>query len=296
MSANLNEKVSVIIPFYRNTEWLDAAINSVLNQTYDNFEIILVNDGSQENINQILEKHGSYIKYLYQKNKGAGSARNLGLSFASGDYIAFLDSDDIWLPNKLENQISFMKKTNAAWSHTGYFYWNPSNGRTKTVNVRNEYGNIYKKAFVSIKMATPCVVLRKSILDENPHLCFNEKYRIGQDTKFWQEISKLYPIALLREPLTKVRLRDDNTHKQYLKLMYLRANEFQLIKDNPDVPLVAKAKSLMYLSASKILPQSSSSKFTNNIAKISMVPPYLLGRFYVNLLSLTNVKHYKLVK
>ena len=114
------KKVSVIIPFYNGIHWLCEAVESALNQTYSNIEIIIVNDGSTEDITEFLKKFGDSIVYAYQKNQGAASARNYGIKLANGDYIAFLDADDIWLPTKLEKQIFFIEEIGAMWCHTNY--------------------------------------------------------------------------------------------------------------------------------------------------------------------------------
>ena len=98
----MNKKVSVIIPFYSRLDWLYEAIESVLAQTYPIHEIILVNDGSKEDLTEFLDKYGKRIIYLKQENAGPAAARNNGIRRATGDYIAFEDSDDVWMPTKLE--------------------------------------------------------------------------------------------------------------------------------------------------------------------------------------------------
>ena len=153
--------VSVIIPFYSHKEWLDETLDSVFTQTLKDIEVVLVNDGSHEDISEIIKKYSSKIIYLTQENKGPAAARNYGMSVAKGEYIAFEDSDDVWLPTKLEKQISFMKKQNLVWSHTGFYYWWPESNKLKEVNVSREFGDIYKQRFVTVKMATPCVVVRR---------------------------------------------------------------------------------------------------------------------------------------
>lgn len=292
---NMLKKVSVIIPFYNNLEWLIEAVESALNQTYQNLEIIIVNDGSREDIGGFLSKYGERITYHYQKNEGAASARNHAMKLATGEYYAFLDSDDIWLPNKLEKQISFMEETDAKWSHTNYYYWNPDKNTLKNVDIRDEYGDIFKKTFVSVKMATPCVVLSSGIFKDHPELCFPENYTVGEDTKFWQELSKFYPIALLREPLVKVRLRQDNTYKQTLKVLSLRAAAFQEVRDNPDAPFVAKTRSFIFYSYSKVFKLPSTPK-KDFLVRCSLVLPYLMGRSYVKYLSILNTKNENLVR
>ncbi len=101
-------KVSVIIPTYNRAHFLCEALDSALSQTFKDFEIIIVDDGSTDNTKQVLEKYGSRIYYIYQENKGRAEARNTGIRRAKGEHIAFLDDDDIWLPNKLEKQVFFL--------------------------------------------------------------------------------------------------------------------------------------------------------------------------------------------
>lgn len=284
------KKVSVIIPFFNGVNWLNEAVESVIKQTYSNIEIIVINDGSIEDMTDFLIKFNSRIKYTYQKNQGAAVARNVGMKLASGDYFAFLDSDDIWLPNKLEKQVNFMDKINAKWSHTNYFYWNPERGSLKNINIKKEYGDIYRKTFISIRIATPCVVIARDVFDDHPELEFPINYRIGQDTKLWQLISKYYPIALINEPLVKVRVRSNNTYKQTIKIIGLKSDEFKITYSDPDIPNFAKFRNFIFYLYGFVfkLPSSPRKEF---LARCFVTIPYVLGRIYVNLLSLANKKY-----
>ena len=123
----MNSLVSAIIPTYNSVNYISEAINSVLNQTYKNCEIIVVDDGSTDNTRKTVEnyirKYPHKIKYFYQENKGPSAARNKGIKEARGNYIAFLDSDDLWLPDKLEKQISlFMKDVSLKLTYCGGYY------------------------------------------------------------------------------------------------------------------------------------------------------------------------------
>jgi glycosyltransferase involved in cell wall biosynthesis/predicted ATP-grasp superfamily ATP-dependent carboligase len=102
-------KVSAIIPTYNCANYICDAINSVLEQTYQDIEVIVVDDGSTDNTKNILEKYDSKIKYIYQQNSGVANARIRGLNESEGEYIALIDSDDIWLPEKLDKQVKFIK-------------------------------------------------------------------------------------------------------------------------------------------------------------------------------------------
>ena len=116
--------ISVIIPYYQKKKFLEEAINSVLNQSYKQFEIIVVYDDPDKNYLKILMrkyKKKKNIKFIInKKNIGAGLSRNIGIKKSRGYYIAFIDSDDIWKKNKLKTQVNFMEKKNIDISHTSY--------------------------------------------------------------------------------------------------------------------------------------------------------------------------------
>lgn len=123
----MRDLVSVIMPSYNTAEFIKESINSVLNQTYQNFEIIIVDDCSTDNTDEVVaEIKDERIKYIKnQKNSGAAVSRNRALREAKGKWIAFLDSDDVWLPEKLEKQISFMKENDYRFTYTDYrIVWN----------------------------------------------------------------------------------------------------------------------------------------------------------------------------
>src|SRR3989304_775382 len=101
-------RVSVIIPTFNCARFLGRAIDSALFQTYTDYEIIVVDDGSTDATGDVVERYASKIRYTYQSNKGVSSARNTALSNASGELIAYLDADDMWYPHKLESQVAFL--------------------------------------------------------------------------------------------------------------------------------------------------------------------------------------------
>lgn len=276
----MNPLVSVVIPFYNRVDWLCEAVESVLNQTYDNFEIIVVNDGSIENMDDFLDQYGDKIIYKYKENGGAATARNLALEIATGDYIAFLDSDDMWLSNKTEKQISFMEKVNAMWSHTGFYNWNPDTDSVKKVDNSSDYGYVYEKIFISIYIATPSVILNRRVLDEHPELIFPVELRKGQDTAFFHALSKYYPLALVSEPLVRVREHGGNSKYQAIVRFNLRGSSYENIKNDPNIPKGVKRIKYIYYIYSKIF-----GKTTNNlkefIAKCFWTIPYVIERIYV---------------
>ena len=123
----MNDLVSVIMPSYNTAKFIKESINSVLNQTYESWELIIVDDCSTDNTDEIVTSFNDnriiYVKN--EKNSGAAVSRNKALKMARGKWIAFLDSDDVWLPEKLERQIEFMKKNEYHFSYTDYrIAWN----------------------------------------------------------------------------------------------------------------------------------------------------------------------------
>ena len=125
------ELVSVIIPFYNEENYFESCVNSALSQTYSNIEIIIINDGSDkiydEQLNKIKNEYPDKIKIFAQQNQGVSAARNLGIKNSNGEYIAFLDADDFWLPNKLENKINLIKKYKIDFIHGSYLIVNDHN-------------------------------------------------------------------------------------------------------------------------------------------------------------------------
>ncbi|MBQ2873143.1 MAG: glycosyltransferase family 2 protein [Bacilli bacterium] len=119
----MKKLVSIVMPSYNTAKFIEESIKSVLDQTYTNWELIIVDDCSKDNTDEVVKKFLSdkRIKYLKnKKNSGAAFSRNYALREAKGKFIAFLDSDDLWFPDKLEKQLQFMEKNNYAFTYTNY--------------------------------------------------------------------------------------------------------------------------------------------------------------------------------
>jgi teichuronic acid biosynthesis glycosyltransferase TuaG len=118
----INKLVSIITPSYNSSRFIEECVGSVLSQTYDNWEMLIVDDYSADNSLQILKKYNDKRIQLIEldKNVGASESRNVAIRKAKGKYIAFLDSDDLWEPQKLEKQISFMETEDIAFSFSTY--------------------------------------------------------------------------------------------------------------------------------------------------------------------------------
>lgn len=194
--------VSVIIPFFNRIDLTMKAIKSVLGQTHKNYEIILIDDGSKENIKKRIKKLDPRIKYFRQNNRGPASARNLGLKHSSGKYVAFLDSDDIFLPNKIKTQVLIMEKNpRIVLSYTNYSYINFLGN--KIIKIKNKISsNKYPWIVFRCLIATPTVMINRKLLKD---FSFNEKLMIGEDVVLWAKIAKKNRILKISNVLTYVR-------------------------------------------------------------------------------------------
>ena len=209
------DKVSVITCTYNNAKYLGETIDSVLKQTYTNFEYIIIDDGSSDNTKELVNNYkDSRIKYIYQDNQGSSAARNLGIKIASGRYIAFLDSDDIWNNNFLDSQLSFLIDNNASCVCSGYEIIDED---SKSINI-----NIYPKELINEKdMETIDHVGNLTGLydtSEYGKIYFNEELSsLLDDYFFWYEISKLTTIYGNQEVLAKYRLLSKSSSSNKLK-------------------------------------------------------------------------------
>lgn len=207
----MNSMISVIIPTYNRANYLSEAIDSVLAQTYKNYEIIVVDDGSTDNTRKVLEKYSNKIRYIYQENKGPSAARNNGIKNAKGELIAFLDSDDAWLPEKLERQLELFRKndelglvSSAYYSCDEYFNL-PTLVREKDLSTKRK---ILPKLFVKNLFATPTIVVKKKCFTRVG--LFNENYKFGEDWDMWIRIALDYEVHYVLEPLCKCRRHNDS--------------------------------------------------------------------------------------
>lgn len=226
--------VSVIIPFYSGSFWLDEALESVFNQTYKNLEVILINDGSTEDINYILNKYNQKIRYYYTENNGAAAARNKGIEKASGDYIAFLDSDDIWESTKLQKQIDYLSyNKQCLWCITSYTVFNDKTREyIKEVKCDSMIGRVFPKIMYSSPIATPSVVIRKEALKDE-EIRFADKLTAGEDSCLWIKLSLFSQVGCVPESLVRVRWRGNNAAGDIKRQIEARANTFKELKNFP---------------------------------------------------------------
>ncbi|WP_368294254.1 glycosyltransferase family 2 protein [Dehalobacter sp. TBBPA1] len=200
--------VSIVIPYYNRSTTLIRALESVRLQTYKNFELILVNDGSTDDSEQMAKKYLDHfpeisVQYISQENKGPSSARNNGVRHSKGRYIAFLDSDDAWDPCKLEIQVGFMEK-NPDVMLSGTNYVTVTERKKNRYPLEPEYmeAGFYHMLF-KIIFATPTVIIRKGIFRDD-NFWFLEGKHQGEDNLLYFQVLRKYRGVRLSKPLASV--------------------------------------------------------------------------------------------
>ena len=217
------EKVSVIIPVYNSSKHLKECIDSVINQTYKNLEIIIVNDDSTDNSLSIINSYkDKRIKLIdLKENVGVSFARNKGIERATGDYICYLDSDDYWNHNKIEKQIKFIK--NKAFIYTDYEFL--SNGKRKRVNVPKKM--TYKDALKNTTIFTSTVMFNMKYLNKEDLSMPNVKR--GGDTATWWKVLKKVNVAYgMNDVLAIYRVEGKSLSSNKLKALKRTWNIYKL--------------------------------------------------------------------
>lgn len=184
----MRDTVSIVVPVYNAGRCIADTITSVLKQTHTDHELLLVDDGSNDNSREVIAGFLSdTVKLLSNKGpKGAAGARNTGIEAASGRYIAFIDADDLWKEDKLSRQIGFMKKTDAAFSFTGYEFAD-ENGRGLGTVVRVPEMITYRQALKNTTIFTSTVMFDMDKLSKDDIFM---PYVKSEDTATWWKILK----------------------------------------------------------------------------------------------------------
>lgn len=195
-----NPFFSVIIPTHNRAHVLGRAIDSVLSQSFQNFELIVIDDGSTDNTDEILLKYTNKIHITKIENSGVSAARNRGVDLANGQWICFLDSDDEWLSHKLQSQYDFIQSNPLIPVIHGEEIW-IRNG--KRVNPKKKHkksgGDIFEKCLPLCLISPSAVCIKKEI-----YLAmggFDEDFIVCEDYDLWLKLTSLYPVGFIEEPI-----------------------------------------------------------------------------------------------
>ncbi len=205
-------QVSVIIPTYNYGHFIKEAIMSVLSQSYSDLEVIVVDDGSTDETSSIISSvKDSRISYIYQENQGLASARNSGIEIASGEYIGFLDADDIWMPNKLELQLSrFKKRSDVGLIYTGYEVIDDSGTYIVTRKAHKSEGDLISQLILGniVSGSATTSLVRRKCFDKAG--LFDKTLLSCEDWDMWLRIAQFADFDCIDQPLAKIRLHGSN--------------------------------------------------------------------------------------
>lgn len=222
--------ISVIIPTYNCAKYLAEAIGSVSRQNFRDFEVIIIDDGSTDNTKEVVEcctqSLNNEIKFISQENKGLACARNAGIHAAAGKYIALLDADDMWLPNRLKEGVSLLEQQREIGLAHSNITFISENGNCLNTPDRNKHfltGYIFEYLLLrKAHISCPTVLVRRECFK---HLgLFDENLtRLGcEDRELWLRLSRKYKIAYIDKVLAYYRLRKDSMSKNTEKMLEAR--------------------------------------------------------------------------
>ncbi len=201
-------KVSVVMPVGHCFAQAREAILSVKAQTHSNWELLIVGVGASTTADKFIRACGEdpRIAYIQQGNDGQGSARNHGLRLATGKYIAFLDPDSMYEPEKLDTQLRFMEGNGYEVSHTSYRRVTSDGQQSQVVRSGRQGGEIFPEVIKHCMVATPTAMVSRSLLDDR---CFPSRLTIGEDICLWIKLAQQYCWRGIDKPLTRVRIGSD---------------------------------------------------------------------------------------
>ena len=200
ISAVVSPKVSVIVPTYNRADRLERALNSIVSQTYQDFELIVVDDGSTDKTSKVMKSFPK-AQYLYiKKNSGVSKARNVGLAFAKGELICFLDSDDLWKEKKIQIQSLWLENNKDSQICYTDEIWVRNGVRVNPMNRHRKYsGDIFRHCLGLCIVSPSSVMIRAKLFDEIGN--FDESLPACEDYDLWLRIASKYAFHFIEEPL-----------------------------------------------------------------------------------------------
>lgn len=225
--------VSVIIPTYNRAQTIERAVNSVLGQTMGNLELIVVDDGSTDETQEILKKF-QYIRVISTENQGVSRARNLGVQAAKGSWVAFLDSDDEWLPEKLAKQFHEASLKPECQLVHGDEIWIRNGVRVNPMKKHAKSGgDIFENALKLCCISPSTAMIKKSLFEELGG--FREDFPVCEDYDLWLKVTARHPVAYVDDFLIKkYGGHEDQLSRRYKAMDYWRVvSMLDLLENSP---------------------------------------------------------------
>lgn len=225
--------VSVVIPSYNHEKYIRQCVDSVLCQSWRDSEVIVVDDGSTDGTHDILCEFGKKITYIRQENRGTQAARNAGIRVSTGEFVALLDSDDAWLPEKLEQELRIFEIRPDAGLVYSLAYIIDSTGEIPSTRQVIGAGLVdtepaFDQLLVENRVPALTAVVRKACLDEVG--LFDETLFGAADWDLWLRIAARWPVVCLEYPLALYRIHESNTTNQFLRTGQYFAEQKRVIE------------------------------------------------------------------
>ncbi len=226
----MNHKVSINLCCYNSEKYLKETLDSIVNQTYKDWELVIINDGSSDSTELIIEhyiKQGYPIVYKYQDNKGLGFSRNEAIKLSHGKYIAFIDHDDMWLPHKLETQLRYFHthpEHGFLYSNT-YVLQDKKQRLLRSMRAKMPEGSVFRTFLVHYPVNLQTVVIKKTLLDDMGHW-FDKELDLCEEYDFFLRLLYKTQAGYQKEPLAVYRLHSNmssakNFHKFKDEKLYI---------------------------------------------------------------------------
>lgn len=241
------------MPVYNSERFLNEAISSVLKQSYDDIELVIINDGSTDNSDRIIRNYISNdkVKYISKANSGPANTRNVGIKSSNGDYIAFLDSDDVWLAHKIETQIKRLNETDADIIYSRRSIIDEHSNIICEHDERKLYaGSILNELYVDNFVCLSSVLLKNEVFNRVGF--FNEHMRMSEDYDFWLRAALSSRFEYVNEELLQYRIHGLQASARYLERLIavdeIYNGHYAELSGRISKQTIHKSRSLHYLN------------------------------------------------
>jgi glycosyltransferase involved in cell wall biosynthesis len=283
--------VSVIIPTYNRAAFILKALQSVREQTYKFLEIIVIDDGSTDKTREMLNDYDGQLHYFFQENKGISGARNAGIRNAHGEYIAFLDSDDYWVPEKTEQQVALFEQNHEYGLVASRCASIRLNGSYRERNRPGKSGWILEDLFKANFIRTSAAMVRKQCFERIG--LFDEDLKECEEYDLWLRIAAFYPMGFINKSLAVYFDNPDGVSTDSLtgRLYRLKVLEKKYLQDKIPAPLYARriANTCHYIGRHYIK-RGEKKKGFSYLFKAQRLRPLYVKNFVYVLLSYFNKK------
>lgn len=260
-------KISVIIPTYNRETFVTKAIDSILHQTFKDYEIIVIDDGSTDNTHKVLEPYRADIQYVRQENSGVSAARNKGIRLAKGEWVAFLDSDDEWLPEYLSYQMQGVSRNPHVCAHITNSLIIINGNMENNFELFNFLPKFKEDSFITLQrplcsiikyhlFGLPCIIIKRKIL-LNMNL-LNIDLRISEDYDLICRLALQGPFGICKEPLVHLYRRDESVQnlsaqrkEQGMYYYKSRISVLEMLRNSEKLTLLEKKMLLNVLSSKR---------------------------------------------